>query len=238
MKIFLKTLGGFYEKQKIIKSIVYVICFRNNTSNKPSICRKSRGGVPLSENLADKQDSASNVISEANNTNVISDESEVTKEKEKVELVNDDNSEKESEKLELSSDTEKEAVKSEENSYPELILPEAKFDEDMSIDDPATYDYAGYVVKHYNPTNEKFMKERNGSMFLVDDILKDNTDKKNEKIVFQSTTVEKGKDLSEKLDEYILELEKNKDNNKIDADDIRNKVFGENPGFITSRYID
>lgn len=73
----------------------------------PTGAEKVGGELPLSENLADKQDSASNVISEANDTNVISDESEVTKEKEKVELVNDDNSEKESEKLELSSDTEK-----------------------------------------------------------------------------------------------------------------------------------
>ena len=79
----------------------------------PTGAEKVGGELPLSENLADKQDSASNVISEANDTNVISDESEVTKEKEKVELVNDDNSEKESEKLELSSDTEKEAVKAE-----------------------------------------------------------------------------------------------------------------------------
>ena len=108
----------------------------------------------------------------------------------------------------------------------------------MNIDDPATYDYAGYVMKHYNPTNEKFMKERNGIMFHIEDLLEDNTENANKKQVFQHVMIDKGKDLSEKLDEYILELEKNKGNNKIDVDDIKNKVFGENPGFGMDGYFD
>ena len=108
----------------------------------------------------------------------------------------------------------------------------------MNIDDPATYDYAGYVMKHYNPTNEKFMKERNGIMFHIEDLLEDNTKNANKKQVFQHVMIDKGKDLSEKLDEYILELEKNKGNNKIDVDDIKNKVFGENPGFGMDGYFD
>lgn len=81
------------------------------------------------------------------------------------------------------------------------------------------------------------MKEQNRPIFFIEDTLKDNTDKKNEKIVFQLTMIEKGKDLSEKLDEYILELKKNKSNNKIDFGDIRNKVFGENPGFGIEGYF-
>lgn len=73
------------------------------------------------------------------------------------EIINNDSKDK----LELNSDVEKESVKAEED-----IKPEAKFDKDMSIDDPTAYDYAGYVVKHYNPTNEKFMKERNDDIYI------------------------------------------------------------------------
>lgn len=129
-------------------------------------------------------------------------------------IVNNPNDSKEittndsEDKLELSSDVEKESLKANENSESGVILPEAKFDKDMSIDDPATYDYAGYIIKHYNPTNEKFIKEQTDTLFNIEDVLKDGTDNKNEKIVSQSTVIDKGKDLSEKLDEYILELEK------------------------------
>ena len=167
---------------------------------------------------------AESVYNDQNDKNII-----INNTNDNKEIINNDSGDK----LELNSDVEKESVKAEED-----IKPEAKFDKDMNIDDPATYDYAGYVMKHYNPTNEKFMKEQNRSMFFIEDTLKDNTDKKNEKIVFQSTVIEKGKDLSEKLDEYILELEKNKGNNKIDVDDIKNKVFGENPGFVMDGYFD
>ena len=202
----------------------------------PALADKAES-VSLNEKLVDNQDLTNSVTSETKETKVVSDDSEATEEKENLELTNDDNSKENSEKLELSSDIEKEAVKSEENSYPELILPEAKFDKDMNIDDPATYDYAGYVMKHYNPTNEKFLKEQNRPMFFIEDTLKDNTDKKNEKTVLQLITIDKGKDLSEKLDKFILELEKNKDNNKIDFDDIKDKVFGENPGFGMEGYF-
>ena len=195
--------------------------------------------VSLNEKLVDNQDLTNSVISENKETKVASDESEVIEEKDKnSELTNDGDSKENSEKLELSSDVEKEAVKSEENSYPELILPEAKFDKDMNIDDPATYDYAGYVMKHYNPTNEKFMKERNGSMFHIEDLLEDNTENANKKQVFQHVIIDQGKDLSQKLDEYIIELEKNKGNDKVDFDDIKTKVFGENPGFNINGYFD
>lgn len=167
---------------------------------------------------------AESVYNDQNDKNII-----INNTNDNKEIINNDSGDK----LELNSDVEKESVKAEED-----IKSEAKFDKDMNIDDPATYDYAGYVMKHYNPTNEKFMKEQNRSMFFIEDTLKDNTDKKNEKIVLQSTVIEKGKDLSEKLDEYILELEKNKGNNKIDVDDIKNKVFGENPGFGMDGYFD
>lgn len=180
--------------------------------------------LSLSEKLVDNQDLTNSVTSETKETKVVSDDSETTEEK-TPELTNDGDSKENSEKLELSSDVEKEAVKSEENSYPELILPEAKFDKDMNIDDPATYDYAGYVMKHYNPTNEKFMKERNGGMFHIEDLLEDNTENVNKKQIFQHVVIDQGKDLSQKLDEYIIELEKNKGNDKVDFDDIKTKVF-------------
>ncbi len=143
------------------------------------------------------------------------------------EIINNDSKDK----LELNSGFEGESVKANENNEPELILPEAKFDEDMSIDDPSTYDYAGYIIKHYNPTNEKFLQKQNRSMFHIEELLEGNIDNKNEKTILKYTIIEKGKDLSEKLDEYIKELENNKDNNKINFQDIKIKVFGENPGF-------
>lgn len=117
-------------------------------------------------------------------------------------IVNNDNNLKD--KLELSSDTEKEALKANESD----IMPEAKFDKDMNIDDPATYDYAGYIIKHYNPTNEKFMKERNDFMYEIDNTLEDNTEDANKKQISKNVMVSKGKDLSPKFDEYIAELEK------------------------------
>lgn len=192
--------------------------------------------LSLSEKLVDNQDLTNSVTSETKETKVVSDDSETTEEK-TPELTNDGDSKENSEKLELSSDTEKETVRANENGDSELISPEAKFDEDMSIDDPATYDYAGYFIKHYNPTNEKFMKERNNSIFMIDDVLADRTDAENRKIVSQNITLGKGKDLSSKIDEYIAELEKNKGNNKIDAKDIQNKVFGENSKFSSNTYF-
>ena len=185
--------------------------------------------LSLSEKLVDNQDLTNSVTSETKETKVVSDDSETTEEK-TPELTNDGDSKENSEKLELSSDVEKEAVRANENRESELILPEAKFDKDMSIDDPATYDYTGYFIKHYNPTNEKFMKERNSSIALIGDTLIDNTDKKNEKTIYQSVAIEKGKDLSSKIDEYIAELEKNKGNNKVSLEDIQTKVFGVNGG--------
>lgn len=167
---------------------------------------------------------AESVYNDQNDKNII-----INNTNDNKEIINNDSGDK----LELNSDVEKESVKAEED-----IKPEAKFDKDMNIDDPATYDYAGYVMKHYNPTNEKFMKERNGIMFHIEDLLEDNTENANKKQVFQHVMIDKGKDLSEKLDEYILELEKNKGNNKIDVDDIKNKVFGENPGFGMDGYFD
>ena len=199
----------------------------------PSFAEKVGEDLSVNENVENikedkdfKKETATNVISESN---VITGNSNTVKEKgRQLELVNNANSEENSEKLELSSDTEKESVKADENNESEVILPEAKFDKDMNIDDPATYDYAGYVVKHYNPTNEKFMKERNADMVMIQDGLIDNTDEKNEKIVYQTVMLGKGKDLSSKVDEYIAELEKNKGNDKVGFTDIKTKVFGEN----------
>lgn len=185
--------------------------------------------VSLNEKLVDNQDLTNSVISENKESKVASDESEVIEEKDKnSELTNDGDSKEDTEKLELSSDTEKEAVRANENGELKKISPEAKYDKDMSIDDPATYDYAGYFIKHYNPTNEKFMKERSGGIAVVHDTLIDNTDNKNEKAIHQTVVTEKGKDLSSKIDEYIAELEKNKGDNKVSLEDIQTKVFGAN----------
>lgn len=183
--------------------------------------------LSLSEKLVDNQDLTNSVTSETKETKVVSESSEATEEK-TPELTNDGDSKEDTEKLELSSDTEKEAVRANENGELKKISPEAKYDKDMSINDPATYDYAGYFIKHYNPTNEKFMKERSGGIAVVHDTLIDNTDNKNEKAIHQTVVTEKGKDLSSKIDEYIAELEKNKGDNKVSLEDIQTKVFGAN----------
>lgn len=173
---------------------------------------------------------AESVYNEQTDKNVIVNDSN-----ENIGIINN-NSE---DKLEFGPDIEKEAVKANENNEPELILPEAKFDEDMSVDDPATYDYAGYIIKHYNPTNEKFMKERDGTMFYIEEVLEDNTENVNKRQIFQNIIVNKGKDLSSKVNEYIAELEKNKGNNKINLEDAKIKVFGKNPGFeFNNSYFD
>lgn len=166
---------------------------------------------------------AESVYNDQNDKNII-----INNTNDNKEIINYDSGDK----LELNSDVEKESVKAEED-----IKPEAKFDKDMSIDDPAAYDYAGYVVKHYNPTNEKFMKERNTDMFMITDVLKDSTDEKNEKNVYQDVMLGKGKDLSSKVDEYIAELEKNKGDDKFKPEDIKTKVFGENTGVKFGSYF-
>ena len=194
----------------------------------PTFAEKVGGGggeLPLSENLADKQDSASNVISETNDTNVISDESEVVEKEEKLELVNDDNSKENSEKLELSSDTEKEAVKADSGEIdPDLYAPNLKYDEPMKIDDPATYDYTKYMLNHYNPTSESFKEKYQQMVANITDIFKDT----NNKIVSTNAVSIKGKDLSDKVDEFITELEKGRKENKLNDDyieELENKIF-------------
>lgn len=203
----------------------------------PSFAEKVEGKLPVNETSVENTHDGQSGKEGAVVTNSIGNKETDSSSKESSQKEKSTNNDL-TNSLEVSIETEKESVRANEDSEPELILPEAKFDKDMSIDDPATYDYTGYVVKHYSPTNEKFMKERNDDVYAIEDILTDSTDEKNEKMVVQDVVLAKGKDLSSKVDEYIAELEKNKGNKDVDFESIKTKVFGENSFVHDSSHFD
>lgn len=179
-----------------------------------------------------KKETTTNVISE---NNVITGDSNTVKEKgKKLELVNDANSEKDSEKLELNSDTEKESVKADSGEIdPDLLTPNFKYDEPMKIDDPETYDYTKYMLDHYNPTNERFKEKGQQEAAIITDSFYD----ENGKSCSETALISKGKDFSNKIDEFIVELEKGRKENKLTegyVDGLKNKIF--NPG-VNSKYF-
>ena len=209
----------------------------------PSFAEKVGEDLSVNENVENikedkdfKKETATNVISESN---VITGNSNTVKEKgRQLELVNNANSEENSEKLELSSDTEKESVKADSGETdPDLYTPNYKYDEPMKIDDPETYDYAKYMLDHYKPTNEGFKEKGQQEAAMVNDGFYD----ENGKVIGQNVLISKGKDLSNKVDEFIVELEKGRKENKLNEEyvnGLKNKIFNINNGqnFSIARY--
>ena len=94
----------------------------------------------------------------------------------------------------------------------------------MKIDDPKTYDYVKYMLDHYNPTNEGFKEKGLKEVAMIDSRIMDDTNK----VIGQSVFMLKGKDFSNKIDEFIAGLKKGQKENKLNEEyieDLKHKIF-------------
>lgn len=148
--------------------------------------------------------------------------------KESKEIEKDKNLEKDegiNNDLEVSENASFRSVRSSSNEIDtDLYTPNCKYDEPMKIDDPKTYDYVKYMVDHYNPTNEGFKEKGLKEVAIIDSRIMDDTNK----VIGQSVFMLKGKDFSNKIDEFIAGLKKGQKENKLNEEyieDLKHKIF-------------
>lgn len=200
----------------------------------PSFAEKVGGEVPLSENLTDNKESTNDVISESNKINVTYNESEITKEKEKLELKEavkaDENEEIEYKnyETEVKYDSnmaygdfrvDQEGVLGQYKDGKELVktvnkiitvgtnkdlVEKIKYNEKYSIEDPGTFNYTEHALRNIKATGK-------GLQRTIYYLAENNSANDGSESWAIQVNIEDGADITKDL-ENLYKLGKNKDN--------------------------